>query len=247
MGRPTWEQLKSQGIRWETRKSSTTLFAYGSEEPLPTLGTFTAEVTIPGSGFQCKAALFGIDGNGRPLLGRHMAEQLGVLRIGPVQANSISGKCTVTDIQKEYKELFEGVGLLKGYELKLNINEAVKPVAQPVRRIPFALRAKVDEKLDEQLEKEIIEEVPEGPTGWVSPLVVVPKADGDVRLCVDMRRANEAVFRERQPIPTVEEILHDLNGSKVFSRLDLKWGFHQIQLSEGSRHITTFTTHRGLY
>ena len=79
--------------------------------------------------------------------------------------------------------------------------------------------------LDELLTCEIIEEVPEGPTCWVSPLVVVPKPDSDVRICVDMRRANQAIIRERQPIPTVEEVLQDLNGSTVFSPVDLTWGF----------------------
>ena len=125
--------------------------------------------------------------------------------------------------------------------------ESVRPVAQPVRRIPFGLLEKVDKKLDELLEADIIEEVPEGPSGWISPLVVAPKGDGDVRVCVDMRRANEAIVRERHPIPAVEELLHDLNGSTVFSKVDLKWGFHQILLSEDSRHITTFVTHRSLY
>ena len=123
----------------------------------------------------------------------------------------------------------------------------MKPVAQHVRRIPFGLREKVDKKLDKLLELDMIQEVPEGPSGWVSPLVVVPKGDGDVRVCVDMRRANEAIVRERHPIPTVEELLHDLNGSTVFSKIDLKWGFHQILLSKESRHVTTFVTHRGLY
>ena len=89
--------------------------------------------------------------------------------------------------------------------------------------------------------------MPEGPTGWVSPLVVIPKADGDIRICVDMRCANQAIERERQPIPTIEEVLQDLNGSTVFSRVDLKWGFHQILLAEESRHVTTFVTHRRLY
>ena len=77
--------------------------------------------------------------------------------------------------------------------------------------------------------------------------MVVPKGDGDIRVCVDMRRANEAIIRERLPIPTVEELLNDLNGSTVFSKIDLKWGFHQILLSDDSRHISTFVTHRGLY
>ena len=62
----------------------------------------------------------------------------------------------------------------------------------------------------------------EGPTPWVSPVVVVPKPSGDIRLCVDMRKANEAIVRERHPIPTVDDIFYQLNESKVFSNLDLK-------------------------
>ena len=54
-------------------------------------------------------------------------------------------------------------------------------------------------------------------------MVVVPKGDGDVRVCVDIRRANEEIIREIHPFPTVEEVLHDLNGSTVFSKIDLKW------------------------
>ena len=62
-----------------------------------------------------------------------------------------------------------------------------------------------------------------------------------------MRQANEAIIRERHSIPTIEEVLYDLNGATVFSKIDLKWGFHQIELEEDSRAITTFLTHRGLY
>ena len=54
-------------------------------------------------------------------------------------------------------------------------------------------------------------------------------------------------MRERHPIPTIEEVLQDLSGSTVFSKLDLKWGFHQVELAEESQEITTFVTHRGLY
>ena len=58
-----------------------------------------------------------------------------------------------------------------------------------------------------------------------------------------MRHTHEAIIRERHPIPPVEELLHNINRRAVFSKVDLKWGFHQILLSEGSRHITT-VTHR---
>ena len=62
-----------------------------------------------------------------------------------------------------------------------------------------------------------------------------------------MRQANSAIVRKRLPITTVDEILHDLNGSTVFTNLDIKWAFHQVELSEESRPITTFVTHKGLF
>lgn len=87
----------------------------------------------------------------------------------------------------------------------------------------------------------------ERPTPWVSPVVVVLKKNYNIRLCVDMRQANAAVIRECHPIPTVDEVLLELNQSTVFSKLDVKWAFHQIELKEVSRGITTFVTHQGLY
>ena len=62
-----------------------------------------------------------------------------------------------------------------------------------------------------------------------------------------MRRANEAIIRERLPIPTVDQVLEELNGSTVFSKLDLRHGFHQVELHADSRDITTFVTHDGLF
>ena len=81
----------------------------------------------------------------------------------------------------------------------------------------------------------------------ISPVVIVPKSDGDIRLCVDLRRVNEAIIRERQRIPTIEEIMQDMSQSRVFSKVDLKWGYHQVELEPDSRNLTTFITHTGLY
>ena len=113
------------------------------------------------------------------------------------------------------------------------------------RRIPYHVRKDVEAEIQRLEKQDIIEKV-EGPTPWVSPIVVVPKKTGGVRLCVDMRRANAAIKRERHPMPTLEEVINELNGSKFFSRLDLQQAFHQMELAEESRHITTFATHVGL-
>ena len=92
----------------------------------------------------------------------------------------------------------------------------------------------------------IIEPV-KGPAPWFNPVVIVLKNNGEIRLCVDMRQANQAIMRRRYPIPTVNKVLHTINGSKVFSKLDLKWGYHQLELSPESRDITTFATPDGLF
>ncbi len=96
--------------------------------------------------------------------------------------------------------------------------------------------------------QDIIEKVSENEaTPWVSPIVAVPKKDGQVRICVDMRLANEAIRRVRHPIPTVNDISFALNGAKFFSKLDLSQAYHQLELHEQSRYVTTFSTHVGLY
>jgi hypothetical protein len=61
-----------------------------------------------------------------------------------------------------------------------------------------------------------------------------------------MREANKAIQREKHPMPTVDELITDLNGATVFTTLDLASGYHQLELDAECRHITTFTTHVGL-
>lgn len=71
----------------------------------------------------------------------------------------------------------------------------------------------------------------QGPTPWVNSIVVVPKSGGDICLCIDMCRANQAILRERHPIPIVDKIMQSLFGREVFSRLDLQWGYHQLEMT----------------
>ena len=140
------------------------------------------------------------------------------------------------------------MGKLRDHTVKLNIDEKVIPIAQPQRRIPFHVRDKVKDAF-EKVEKEgIIERVPENqPTPWVSPMAVVLKSDGTVRLCVDMRMANQAIQRVCHLIPTVENISLDLNQSKYFTELYLSQAYHQLPLDQQSKFITTFSTHLGLF
>ena len=73
---------------------------------------------------------------------------------------------------------------------------------------------------------DIIEKV-QGPTPWVSP-TVVPKPSGEIRLCVDMRKANDAIVRERYPIPTVDEVLQDMSQSRRVLKVRPQVGLSSI-------------------
>ena len=62
-----------------------------------------------------------------------------------------------------------------------------------------------------------------------------------------MRAANEGIERERQIMPTIQDFKAEVNGSKFFSKIDLKQAYHQLELEPESRYVTTFSTHEGLY
>ena len=93
---------------------------------------------------------------------------------------------------------------------------------------------------------DIIEDA-ERATPWISPLVMVHKPNGEIRICIDSRAINTAIERERYPMNTIEDLIVDLNGAQYFSKIDLNKGYHQMLLSNDSRYITTFATHNGLY
>ena len=99
--------------------------------------------------------------------------------------------------------------MLKDFELTLHIDKPVKPVVQESRKIPYNLRQKLLEKLIE-LEENDIAEIVECPTTWVSHFVILPECSDYICIIVDMRVSNQAIKRERHPIPTVKEIIQEI-------------------------------------
>ena len=99
----------------------------------------------------------------------------------------------IQEIIQEYQCVFQGEGKLKNTQVKLHIKDTVQPVIQPQRRIPYHLRKAVSKELEKLQDEDIIERVKDQPTPWISPIVCTPKKDGSIRLCVDMREANQAI------------------------------------------------------
>ena len=217
------------------------IYTYGSSSPLPLKGIITTDISTDSK--HLSAQFHVVDGNSGNLLSYTTACQLSLLQ---VTINSTTHHLPSTDqYPPEFECLFSGIGKLTGKTVKLHIDPDVSPKQQPHRRIPFHVRSDVEKELKRLEELDIIKKV-DGPTPWISPIVVVPKKSGEVRICIDMREANKAVKREKHLMPTIDDLVADLNGSTVFTTLDLSSGYHQLELAEESRHITTFSTHLGL-
>ena len=150
------------------------------------------------------------------------------------------------DIFLEFKDLFDDeLGKLPvTYRMKLD--ESVTPVIRPSRRIPHAMEKKVKAELDHM--EQIGVNVPQSePTEWVSQMVATNKKNGEIRVCIDPRDLNRALMRPHHPMRTVEEVASRMANASVFSTLDAKSGFWQIQLDHESSLRLTFGTPYGRY
>ncbi|KAL5517029.1 hypothetical protein EMCRGX_G002494 [Ephydatia muelleri] len=175
-----------------------------------------------------------------PLLGRPAIESLGL--ITRVASIGLTGD----QIPLQYPNLFKGLGKLKG-EYTIRLREGACPFAlMTPRRVAIPLLLRVKAELERMVQLGVISPVEE-PTEWCAGMVVAQKANGSVRICVDLSRLNESVCRERHPLPVVEQVLAQLTGAKVFSKLDANSGFWQIPLSPESALLTTFITPFGRF
>ena len=217
------------------------IFSYGSPTPLALLGTIQAEITAKSS--STSATLHVVKGSSGNLLGYDIAQRLGLQKIVNQVGTDKTSPQYLTS--REFENLFGGIGRVKGKVVKPHIDPDVQPRQQPHPRIPFHVWQDVEKELERLKNLDIIEKVT-GSTPWVSPIVVVLKSSGQVRLCMDMREANKAVTRERHLMPTIDDLVADLNGATVFSKLDLSSRYHQLKVKPESCHITTFSTHVGL-
>ena len=125
---------------------------------------------------------------------------------------------------------------LKNFELNIQINHSVQPCVQKLRRLPFLMKKQVENKIQKQLEQDFIDPVTSSPK-WVSPSVFIPKKDG---MCVCLQTCTKLIlqlFRNFYAIPTLGEILYEVNGAKIFIKLDLAQGYHQIVLDDKNQEI----------
>jgi hypothetical protein len=162
-------------------------------------------------------------------------------------ALAVSGGASTryAELTSKYTQIFDGLGR-STHVYKPKIDQTVRPIVKPCRRIPHAMMIPLKNELTTMESLNVIAKVDE-PTDWVSQLVVGIKKSGDLRICLDPQALNTALCREHYHMPVVEDLMDNLNGSKVFSKMDLKTAFWQILLDETTTDLFCFATPFGRY
>ena len=239
------------------KPTKTKLTAYGGA-PLPVVGMVLMRVWR--GDYKCKLDCKLVDSDKiRPLLGRKACLGMNLItyrdndainkpetRDATVHAVKSTIPVSKEELIAKHPEVFkEGVGLLEG-EYHIKVDPDVQPVQHAPRRVPVALRYQLQQTLDSLAHQSIIASVTQ-PTPWVSSMVVIPKGNGSLRICLDPQDLNRAIQREHYPLPTIEEIATRLHKAKPFTILDVQSGFWHVKLDEPSSFLTTFNTPFGRY
>lgn len=153
----------------------------------------------------------------------------------------------VSDLLKSYELCFaedlSNIGRCKTAVMEIEVT-TTKPILGKRYQVPFAQRDKLSDILGELRKYKIIQR---STSPHAASVILVPKANGEKRLCVDYRALNAVTVKRQYPMPIVEEQLSKLAGNKYFSTLDMTSGYYQIPLSNESRKFTAFMTPDGLF
>ena len=138
------------------------------------------------------------------------------------------------------------LGCCTSFKATLLLRQGAQPKYCKARKLPFALKPIVGAELDRLEKEQVLEKVTH--SDWATPIVVVRKPGGKVRLCGDFKvTLNPTLKTDVYPFPLPEELFQKLNGGHKFSKLDLAEAYLQIPLDEKSAELVVINTHQGLY
>jgi hypothetical protein len=133
-----------------------------------------------------------------------------------------------------------GVPPDRGFEHIIELEEGSKPVITTPYRHPKKYKDEIEKTIKELLD---MGHIKPSTSPFASSVVLVKKKDGTMRMCIDFRALNKKNIKNRYPIPRIDELLDELHGAIYFTKIDLRFGYHQIKMREEDISKTTFRCH----
>ena len=168
------------------------------------------------------------------------------LRVLSSEAGQKSLKGGIERLINEYADIFTEPTSLPPFRTNHNHKIVLKERSDPVNQRPYRYavhqKNEIDKMVQELLKAGTIQA---SSSPYASPVVLLKKKDNTWRLCVDYRRLNNMTIKDRFPIPLIEDLMDELGGSRVYSKIDLRAGYHQVRMEESDIHKTAFRTHSG--
>lgn len=217
---------------------------------MKTIGYIEVSAQIEGNTAQ-KLRLFVVKDGGQPLIGREWFKPPGIaVKVDVEQIKTIgdTGKEEIlSSLLKEFNSLFTRKrGEYKYAECDIELKDGAKPRFFRPRPLPLALQDKVSAEIDRLGSEGIYKEVRR--SEFATPIVVVPKSDGSIRICGDYKVSlNPLINIDRYPLPKPDELFSKIANSKYFTKIDLSHAYQGIRVSESLRKLLTLSTHRGLF
>ncbi|WVZ51958.1 hypothetical protein U9M48_003055 [Paspalum notatum var. saurae] len=134
--------------------------------------------------------------------------------------------------------------LHRDVEFLIELLHSTAPIAKRQYRVPPKEQGLIKENIDELLGKGFIRP---SSSPWAFPVLFVDKKDGSRRMCMDYRALNDVTIKNKYPLPRIDDLFDQLQGACVFSKIDLRSGYHQMKIRPSDIPKTTFITRFGLY
>ena len=150
----------------------------------------------------------------------------------------------VCEFPEVFPEELPGMPVNREIEFSIEVAPGTNPISKtPYRMAPAELK-ELKTQLQELLDKGFIRP---SSSPWGAPVLFVKKKDGTMRLCIDYRELNKVTIKNKYPLPRIDDLFDQLQGSQVFSKIDLRSGYHQLKVKSEDIEKTAFRTRYGHY
>nr|GFB47144.1 putative reverse transcriptase domain-containing protein [Tanacetum cinerariifolium] len=157
---------------------------------------------------------------------------------------SIHDQPIVSKFPDVFPDELPGIPPVREVEFSIELIPGAEPISKaPYRMAPIELK-ELKNQLQELLERGFIRP---SVSPWGAPVLFVKKKDGNMRLCIDYRKLNKITIRNRYPLPRIDDLFDQLQGAMHFSKIDLRFGYHQLRVREQDISKTVFRTRYGYY